>query len=73
MSIRPADILITNNIDSIANCTAKNCLGGLIIGHHENPIGDIFALDESIDIYSPNKEALKFERSLYSEMSYSIS
>jgi len=60
--IRPTNILITNNSTLIANCTAKNCLGGLIIGHHENPISGFFALDGINRYLGPNKEALKFEK-----------
>ncbi len=64
--VRPTNIFITNNRTIIRGCSAINCLGGLIIGHHEKPIGGFFALDGISRYLGSNKEALKFEKeSLY--------
>ncbi len=60
--VRPSNILITNNSTIIKGCSAINCFGGLIIGHHEKPIGGFFALDGISRYLGSNKEALKFEK-----------
>ncbi len=60
--VRPTNILITNNAMVLQNCNAHNCSGGLIIGHHERPLGGFMAL-EGVPRYLGNrKEALKFEK-----------
>lgn len=60
--VRPSNILITNNSTIIKGCSAINCFGGLIIGHHEKPIGGFFAMDGISRYLGSNKEALKFEK-----------
>lgn len=60
--VRPTNILITNNSTIIKGCSAMNCLGGLIIGYHEKPIGGFFALDGINRYLGSNKEALRFEK-----------
>ena len=61
MRTRP-NILIANNSTIIKGCSAINCFGGLIIGHHEKPIGGFFAMDGISRYLGSNKEALKFEK-----------
>ena len=60
--VRPTNILITNNSTIIKGCSAVNCFGGLIIGHHEKPIGGFFAMDGVSRYLGSNKEALRFEK-----------
>lgn len=60
--IRPENILITNNSTLVSNCRANNCPGGLIIGHHEKPIGGFMVLSNVPRYLGDNKEALKFEK-----------
>lgn len=60
--VRPTNILIANNSTIIKGCSAINCFGGLIIGHHEKPIGGFFAMDGISRYLGSNKEALKFEK-----------
>lgn len=60
--VRPTNILITNNAMVLSNCQAHNCYGGLIIGHHEKPIGGFMALGSIPRYLGDRKEALKFEK-----------
>ncbi|WP_339463363.1 hypothetical protein [Pseudomonas sp. EA_105y_Pfl2_R69] len=60
--VRPTNILITNNAMVLKNCHAHNCSGGIIIGHHKNPIGGFMALDGVPRYLGDRKEALKFEK-----------
>ena len=60
--VRPTNILIANNSTIIKGCSAIKCFGGLIIGHHEKPIGGFFAMDGISRYLGSNKEALKFEK-----------
>lgn len=60
--IRPTNILVTNNAMLISGCSANNCYGGLIIGHHLNPIRGFMALNSIPRYLGDNSEALKFER-----------
>ena len=60
--VRPKNILITNNSSLISGCTATNCFGGLIIGHHEKPIGGFMALNGIPRYLGDRKDALEFEK-----------
>lgn len=60
--VRSTNILIVNNASFISGCSAHNCSGGLIIGHHENKIGGFMAI-EGVSRLNRNLEAaLKFEK-----------
>lgn len=60
--VKPTNILITNNATLIRNCHAKDCYGGLIIGHHDKKIGGFMALEGVSRYLGDRSEALKFER-----------
>jgi len=60
--IRPENILLTNNSTFLSGNQAHNCYGGLILGHHENPVSGFMAIDSIPRYLGCNKEALKFER-----------
>lgn len=60
--VRPTNILITNNAMVLQNSHAHNCSGGLIIGHHERPLGGFMALGGVPRYLGDRKEALKFEK-----------
>ncbi|MEQ5140318.1 hypothetical protein [Proteus vulgaris] len=60
--IRPTNILITNNATIIQKCSAINCYGGLIIGHHNNPIGGFMSLQQIPRYLGNTNEALIFEK-----------
>lgn len=60
--VRPSNILITNNSTFLSKNRAENCYGGLIIGHHENPIGGAMMIQNIPRYLGDRKEALKFER-----------
>lgn len=60
--VRQTNILITNNSCLLSGNHAHNCHGGLIIGHHENPIGGFFSMQHIPRYLGDRKEALKFER-----------
>lgn len=60
--VRPTNILLTNNAMLLSGCQAHGCYGGLIIGHHENPIGGFMRLDDVPRYLGDRKEALKFEK-----------
>lgn len=60
--IRSSNILVTNNSTLIRNCHAHNCHGGLIIGHHEKPVGGFMVLQSIPRYLGDRAEALKFER-----------
>ena len=60
--IRPTNILITNNSMLLRGNRAHNCYGGLIIGHHDKPIGGAMAFDGIPRYLGSRKEALKFEK-----------
>lgn len=66
--VRPTNILITNNSTLLSGCHAHNCHGGLIIGHHDKPIGGFMVLP-SIPRYLGNRsEALKFESESFKKL-----
>ncbi|MDF4597610.1 hypothetical protein P3486_22635 [Vibrio parahaemolyticus] len=60
--IRPSNILVTNNSMLLSECHAHNCYGGLIIGHHDKPIGGFMALQSVPRYLGDRTEALKFEK-----------
>lgn len=60
--VRPTNILVTNNATVLSGCHAHNCYGGLIIGHHDKPIGGFMRLDGISRYLGDRKEALKFEK-----------
>lgn len=60
--VRPENILITNNAMVLSGCHAHNCLGGLILGPHEKPMGGFMAIDSIPRYLGDRKEALRFER-----------
>lgn len=59
--VRPENILITNNRTYISGCHAHNCHGGLILGHHDRPMGGFMALQGIPRYLGDRKEALQFE------------
>ena len=66
--VRPTNILITNNSTLLSGCHAHNCYGGLIIGHHDKPIGGFMALPSVPRYLGDRSEALKFERESLQEI-----
>ncbi|WP_205598534.1 hypothetical protein [Halomonas sp. NO4] len=60
--VRPRNILITNNATFLSECHAHNCYGGLIIGHHQQPIGGFMRLDSIPRYLGDRKEVLRFEK-----------
>ena len=60
--VRPTNILITNNSTLLSGCYAHNCYGGLIIGHHDKPMGGFMALPTIPRYLGDRREALKFEK-----------
>lgn len=60
--IRPSHILVTNNACLISGCSAVNCYGGLIIGHHSRPIPGFFAMSGVPRYLGDRSAALEFER-----------
>lgn len=61
--VTPENIIITNNFTTISNCHAHNCYGGLIIGHHNNPIGGFLKLENVSRYLSDPNKASKFLKS----------
>lgn len=43
--LTPEYLLVTNNNILVKGCSAVNCPGGLIIGHHDKPLGGFMRLD----------------------------
>jgi len=66
--VRPTNILITNNATLLSGCHAHNCYGGLIIGHHDKPIGGFMALKNVPRYLGDRSEALKFEKESLQEI-----
>ncbi|MEZ9074257.1 hypothetical protein AB4086_23035 [Vibrio splendidus] len=60
--IRPSNILVTNNSMILSKNHANNCYGGLIIGHHDKPVGGFMALQSVPRYLGDRTEALKFEK-----------
>ena len=60
--IRPSHILVTNNSCIVRGCTAVNCYGGLIIGHHSRPMPGFFAMNTVPRYLGDRSAALEFER-----------
>ena len=60
--IRPNNILVTNNSTLLSGNHVHNCYGGLIIGHHEKPIGGFMALPNIPRYLGDRTDALTFER-----------
>jgi trigger factor len=60
--VRPNNILITNNSTYISGCSAHNCHGGLILGHHDNPLNGFFSMQGIPRYLGDRKDALAFER-----------
>ena len=70
--VRPTNILVTNTRSVITGCHAHNCVGGLIIGHHENQISGFQVLDGIPRYLGDQTEALKFERETMAEINAHI-
>jgi hypothetical protein len=66
--VRPTNVLVTNNSTLLSGNHAHNCYGGLIIGHHDNPIGGFMALGGIPRYLGNRKEALKFEKESLSRL-----
>lgn len=60
--VRTNNILVTNNATYISGCHARNCHGGLILGHHEKPISGFMAIEGIPRYFGDKREALRFER-----------
>lgn len=60
--VRPDNILVTNNSAYISGCHAHNCYGGLILGHHDRPMGGFMAIQGIPRYFGDRREALKFEK-----------
>lgn len=60
--IRPSNILVTNNSMILSENHSNNCYGGLIIGHHDKPVGGFMALQSVPRYLGDRTEALKFEK-----------
>lgn len=60
--VRPDNILVTNNRMYISGCRAHDCYGGLILGHHERPMGGFMAVQGIPRYLGDRKDALQFER-----------
>ncbi|WP_404365617.1 hypothetical protein [Marinobacter sp.] len=60
--VRPSNILVTNNSTIVSKCHAHGCYGGLVIGHHEHPIGGFMTLGNIRRYLGDRKAALKYER-----------
>lgn len=60
--VRPSNILITNNSTLLSGCQAHNCHGGLIVGHHAQPIGGFMAIPNLPRYLGDRREALEFEK-----------
>lgn len=60
--IRPTNILVTNNSMFISNSRAHNCHGGLIIGHHDQPLSGFMAVGNIPRYLGDRTEALRFEK-----------
>lgn len=60
--VRPENILITNNAMFVADCHAHNCLGGLILGHHEKQIPGFMSISGISRYLGDRTHALQFER-----------
>ena len=69
--VRPRNILITNNSFVISGNQAVNAVGGLIIGHHSQPIGGFMALKSVSRYLGDRKEALRFEKECFHEIEHS--
>ncbi|HHR5900595.1 TPA: hypothetical protein ACS7XC_001497 [Providencia alcalifaciens] len=65
--IRPTNIWITNNATVISNCSAINCYGGLVIGHHNQPIGGFMSLQQVPRYLGDKSQALAFEKESLSD------
>lgn len=60
--VRPENILITNNAFVVRGNRVHNCLGGLIIGHHEQRISGFMTVSGVSRYLGDRKEALRFEK-----------
>lgn len=60
--VRPQNILITNNSTLLHGCHAHNCFGGLIVGHHDQPIGGFMKIDSLSRYLGDRSEAFRFEK-----------
>ena len=60
--IRPSHILVTNNASMVSGCSAVNCYGGLIIGHHTRPMSGFMAMGGVPRYLGDRRAALEFER-----------
>ncbi len=65
--VRPTNILIVNNATILKDCGATNVAGGLIIGHHDQPLGGFMALPEIPRYLGDKTEALRFERECFND------
>lgn len=59
--IRPENILITNNAIVISGCHIRS-IGGLIIGHHSNPLPGFMSIPNIARYLGDRTEALRFEK-----------
>jgi hypothetical protein len=65
--VRPSNILITNTACYFSGNSAHNCHGGLILGHHEKPIGGFMVIEGIPRYLGDRSKALEFEREAQSE------
>lgn len=63
--VRPTNILITNNAMLLKDCGTRNAAGGLIIGHHDKPLGGFMTITNVPRYLGDRKEALRFERECF--------
>lgn len=59
--VRPENILITNNATFVSG-NQVHSIGGLIIGHHQNPIPGFMIIPDLSRYLGDRKEALEFEK-----------
>ncbi|MDH0121029.1 MAG: cell division protein [Pseudomonas stutzeri] len=60
--VRPESIFITNSAAFLSGNHVQGCYGGLIIGHHEKPIGGFISLANIPRYLGDRREALAFEK-----------
>jgi len=60
--VKPSNLLITNNATVIKDCHAHNCYGGLVIGHHKQPLGGFLRIENVPRYLGDRTKALEFER-----------
>lgn len=70
--VRPDNILVSNNSTYISGCHAHNCHGGLILGHHDRPMGGFMAIESIPRYLGDRKAALKFEKECQDRVQSSV-